>query len=187
MKHVLCAFLLFALPASAIQRWVRKHLGLRDCRVRGRGHLLPLDSVSEAMSNSTSPSNALDSGTASPANANLLVFGAGVVDNASGLIAGSGFTSVQSSIIGTAASAITEQNTAAITTNSALQRATACLSTGLTCSSATGDWVMQMAVFRAATWTVAGGRVRHDSTDSSMRASSRTCRRRSMPCPLRAE
>jgi len=116
----------------------------------------PLDSVSEAISNSTSPSNALDSGTASPANASLLVFGAGVVDNASGLVPGSGFTSVQSSTIGTAASAITEQNASAINTNTLLQRATACLGGGLTCSSATGDWLMQMAIFRAASWTVAG-------------------------------
>ena len=66
---------------------------------QGADTVAPLDSVSEAISNSGSPSNALDSGTSSPANANLLVFGAGVVDNTSGLLAGSGFTSVQSSPI----------------------------------------------------------------------------------------
>ncbi len=42
----------------------------------GADTVAPLDSVSEAISNSGSASNALDSGTASPANASLLVFGA---------------------------------------------------------------------------------------------------------------
>src|ERR1700722_6110521 len=43
----------------------------------------PLDSVSEAISNSGSPSGTLDSDTASPVNANLLVFGGGNSDNGS--------------------------------------------------------------------------------------------------------
>ncbi len=115
----------------------------------------PLDSVSEAVSSAVG--NAFDSGTASPANANLLVFGAGIVDSGSGaIIPGTGFTNVQSSAIGTA-SAITEQNTSAITTNSVLQRATACLGGGLSCNTNTGNWLMQMAVFRAASWTYANG------------------------------
>jgi hypothetical protein len=50
---------------------------------QGADTLAPLDSVSEAISNATSPSNALDSGTASPANASLLVFGSGVNDGGS--------------------------------------------------------------------------------------------------------
>lgn len=121
----------------------------------GADTVAPLDSVSEAISNSGSPSNGLDSGTASPANASLLVFGGGIIDYGSGgIIPGSGFTNVQSNAIGSA-SAITEQNI--ITTNNALQRATACLGGGLSCNSNTGNWLMQMAVFRAATWTGAQG------------------------------
>jgi hypothetical protein len=119
----------------------------------------PLDSVSEAISNSGSPSNALDSGTSSPANASLLVFGGGFIDYGSGnIVPGSGFSVVQSGAIGSA-SAITEQNTTAITTNNALQRATACLgpSSINPCSSYTGNWLMQMAIFRAASWTNAQG------------------------------
>jgi hypothetical protein len=123
----------------------------------GADTMYPLDSVSAGYSYSGNPGNYFDSGTAAPANASLLVFGAGVVDNATVLVPGSGFTSLQASTIGTSASAITEQNTAAITTNNVLQRATACIgpSSITPCSSATGDWVMQMAVFRDASWTVA--------------------------------
>jgi hypothetical protein len=119
----------------------------------------PLDSVSQTISKSGVTSNALDSGTTSPANASLLVFGGGVIDNSSGLIAGSGFTSVKSNTIGTAASAITEQNGSAIATNNVLQRATACLGNPVTftCNSNTGNWLMQMAVFRAASWTISSG------------------------------
>jgi len=119
----------------------------------------PLDSVSAAYS--YSPGNALDSGTAAPANANLLVFGAGIADvnTSGGLSAGSGFTSIQATHNSSIGSAITEGNTTAIAGNNVLQRATACLFTTMpigTCLGV-GNWVMQMAVFRDASWTVAGG------------------------------
>jgi hypothetical protein len=104
----------------------------------------PLDSVSEAVSTSGNPTSTLDSGTAAPANADLLAFGAGTID-AGGAIAGSGFTAIQSHL-----GSITEQNI--IAGNNALQRATAGLTSG-----GPGNWVMQMAVFRAATWTIAQG------------------------------
>jgi hypothetical protein len=110
----------------------------------------PLDSVSSAFS--SSQSNFLDSGNVAPANSNLLVFGGGFVDNGSGLSAGSGFSSIQSNAVSGNYSAITEQNTSAITGNNALQRATACLGPGSgtnPCSSNTGNWLMQMAIFRA--------------------------------------
>jgi len=113
---------------------------------QGADTVAPLDSVSEAISNSAG--NLLDSGTVAPANANLLVFGGGTWDQGS-LVAGSGFTSIQAS-----GGSITEQNTTAITANNALQRATA-VPNPMTPGS--GNWIMQMAVFRAATWTVAGG------------------------------
>jgi uncharacterized repeat protein (TIGR03803 family) len=51
---------------------------------QGADQNYPLDSVSEAISNSGSPSGTLDSGTASPANANLLVFGGGTSDITTG-------------------------------------------------------------------------------------------------------
>ncbi len=57
----------------------------------GADTMYPLDSASEAISNSGSPSGTLDSGTASPANASLLVFGAGTNDTGTAS-AGSGFT-----------------------------------------------------------------------------------------------
>src|SRR5208337_392397 len=118
----------------------------------------PLDSVSAAYS--YSPGNALDSGTAAPANANLLVFGAGIADvnTSGGLSAGSGFTSIQATHNSSIGSAITEGNTTAIAGDNVLQRATACLFTTMpigTCLGV-GNWVMQMAVFRDVSWTVTG-------------------------------
>ena len=109
--------------------------------------MCPLDSVSAGYSTSGNMTNLLDSGTVAPANANLLVFGGGTSDNGTA-IGGSGFTAVQNS-----GGSITEQLiNSPSSPNNTLQRATATLALG-----ATGNWVMQMAVFRDASWTVAGG------------------------------
>jgi len=112
----------------------------------------PLDSVSAGYSYSVG--GYMDSGTAAPANANLLVFGGGVNDNNTLPNPGSGFTNVQSN---GGTGSITEQ---LITTspNNTLQRATACLSGLSPCPAApAGNWLMQMAVFRDASWTVDRG------------------------------
>jgi len=115
----------------------------------------PLDSVSAGYS--TSAGNLMDSGNVSPANSNLLVFGAGFSDSTVGAIAGSGFTKHEENS-GSWGTGIVENNSAAITGNNVLQRATACLSLTLTCNTAlTGNWLMQMAVFRDASSTVQGG------------------------------
>ena len=107
----------------------------------------PLDSVSAGYSTSSNPTGLLDSGNVNPANSNLLVFGAGIADITTGLSAGTNFTSIKAAY-GASGSAITEQNSTAITGNNVLQRATA--------SGSMGNWLMQMAVFRDASWTVAG-------------------------------
>jgi hypothetical protein len=112
----------------------------------------PLDSVSAGYSYSTS--GLLDSGNVAPANSNLLVFAGGITDSGTAGV-GSGFTSVVSHVAGSSGSAITEQNTTPISGNSVLQRATACIGTCPGTSS--GNWLIQMAVFRDASWTVTGG------------------------------
>ena len=109
----------------------------------------PLDSVSAAYSTSGNPTALLDSGTVAPANANLLLFGGGTWD-AGSLIAGPSFTSVQASPSG---SSITEQQI--VSGNNTLQRATAIPNPAP--SGSGGNWLMQMAVFRDASWTVGGG------------------------------
>ncbi len=116
----------------------------------------PLDSVSAGYSSASNPTNLLDSGNAAPANSNLMIFAAGFADTNSALIAGSNFTSQQASH-GTWGTGIVENSTTAISGNTVLQRATACLGTGLSCSGGTADWLMQMAIFRDASWSVAGG------------------------------
>jgi hypothetical protein len=104
----------------------------------------PLDSVSAGYSYGAG--SLLDSGTAAPANANLLVFGGGTTDAANlvNLSVVSPFTAITANL-----SSITEQyiNTSP---NNTLQRAQAS-------STASGNWLMQMAVFRDASWTVTGG------------------------------
>jgi len=111
---------------------------------QGADQSYPLDSVSAGYGYSTG--TLLDSGTAAPANANLLVFGGGTTDAANlvNMSPGSSFTSIVANF-----TSITEQY---ITTspNNTLQRANAL-------SSASGNWVMQMAVFRDASWTVTEG------------------------------
>lgn len=122
----------------------------------GADTMYPLDSASAGYSTATNPTGLLDSGNVAPANSNLMVFAGGIADNTStGLIAGSGFTSLQSSH-GSWGTGIVETSTAQISGNSALQRATACVGISLPCTAA--DWVMQMAVFRDASWTVQSGR-----------------------------
>jgi hypothetical protein len=107
----------------------------------------PLDSTSAGYSYSAG--SLLDSGTVAPANANLLVFGAGTTDSSSTLFLTVGNTSFASIVAN--ANVIAEQD---ITTsaNNTLQRAPASGDPGHP-----GNWVMQMAVFRDASWTVTGG------------------------------
>jgi len=114
----------------------------------------PLDSASAGYSYSTG--SLLDSGNINPANSNLLVFGAGFADQSLGLAAGSGFTGLQYGS-GSWGSGLVEDNTTAISGNNVLQRATACIKTALGGCGTNGDWLMQMAVFRDASWTVQGG------------------------------
>jgi hypothetical protein len=115
----------------------------------------PLDSVSAGYSTALNPTSLLDSGTVAPANSNLLVFAGGISDGGTATPP-TGFSSIQSHSF-SAGSAITEQNTNPIAGNNVLQRATACLTTGPTCpTTPTGNWLMQMAVFRDASWTVSG-------------------------------
>jgi len=109
---------------------------------QGADTLYPLDSGSEAISNGQGTN--MDSGTVAPANANILLFGGGTNDTGTAS-AGTGFMS----ITGISNQSIVEQNTTPITTNNTLQRATAGLS-------ANGNWIMQMAVFRAASWGLNG-------------------------------
>jgi hypothetical protein len=106
----------------------------------------PLDSVSAGYSYSAG--SYLDSGTAAPANANLLLFGGGTSDAGTAGV-GTNFTVVQKNT-----GSVTEDEV--VSSNNVLQRATACLGT---CPAGTtsGDWVMQMAVFRAASWGLVGG------------------------------
>ena len=113
----------------------------------------PLDSVSAGYSTSGNPTSLLDSGTVAPANSNLLLFAGGVSDSGTAN-AGTGFTGIQSHNF-SSGMAITEQNSSTIAGNNVLQRATACLSL-TTCLAPTGNWVMQMAVFRDASRTVGG-------------------------------
>jgi hypothetical protein len=118
----------------------------------GLDTLNPLDSDSAGYSTSGNKTSLLDSGTVAPANANLLLFAGGTSDTTYTLTAETGFTGVQSN-----PGSITEQ---LITTspNNTLQRATACLGAGASCpATPVGNWLMQMAVFRDASWTVAGG------------------------------
>jgi hypothetical protein len=125
----------------------------------------PLDSVSAGYSTSGNPTSLLDSGTVAPANSNLLLFAGGVSDSGTAN-AGTGFTGIQSHNF-SSGMAITEQNSSTITGNNVLQRATVCLS-DVSCLAPSGNWVMQMAVFRDASWTVSNawspsriGQVRH--------------------------
>jgi len=121
--------------------------GIVAVEYSGADTMYPLDSSSAGYSTSGNPTSLLDSGTVAPANANLLVFGGGTIDTPGATaVAGSLFTAVQHS-----GGSITEQliNTSP---NNVLQRATAGLSV-----LGTGNWVMQMAIFRDASWTVANG------------------------------
>ena len=103
----------------------------------------PLDSVSAGYSTSGNATSLLDSGTVAPANSNLLVFGGGTTDTGTASALSPPWTTIQNH-----SGSVTEQMI--VTGNNALQRATAS-------STSTGNWVMQMAVFRDAYWTVAGG------------------------------
>jgi hypothetical protein len=111
----------------------------------------PLDSVSAGYSYNTGA--ALDSGTVAPANANLFLFGAGYSDTAT-VNVGTGFT-----VIGPtdpSSKSVIEyeivQTSGTPQGNLSLQRATATIG-----SPNTGNWVMQMAVFRDASSTMVGG------------------------------
>ncbi|HTA22771.1 MAG TPA: hypothetical protein VK763_04495 [Terriglobales bacterium] len=108
----------------------------------------PLDSVSAGYSSVMG--SMLDTGNVAPANSNLEVFGAGFADQNVAISPGSGFSALQAAH-STAGAGLVEDNTSPITGNNVLQRATATLSSG------TGDWLMQMAIFRDVSWTVQGG------------------------------
>jgi hypothetical protein len=108
----------------------------------------PLDSVSAGYG--YAKGSLYDSGTAAPSNANLLVFGGGTSDATIGgtINAEPGFSPIV-----TNGNSITEQFINTSSPNSTLQRAQATL-TGVP---AGGNWLMQMAIFRDASWTVGGG------------------------------
>jgi hypothetical protein len=113
----------------------------------------PLDSVSAGYSTSGNPTGLLDGGTVAPANANLMVFAGGIADTRNTpTVAGSGYTSQQASS-GRWGTGIVENSSTAISGNSTLQRATACIGSGI-CppGTTTGNWLMQMAVFRDGGW-----------------------------------
>lgn len=109
----------------------------------------PLDSVSAGYSTAGNTTALLDSGTVAPANSNLLVFGAGFADQNVAMTTGAGFTSHQAAH-GPSGSGMVEDGI--VSGNNVLQRATACL--GTCPGTTTGNWLMQMAVFRDASWTV---------------------------------
>ena len=118
--------------------------------ISGADQYYPLDSVSAGYSTSgNSPTN-LDSGAVAPANTNLLLFGGGTSDAGNPLVVASPFTSIQSH--SSSPNAITEYAT--VTGSNTLQRAT--VGYNLIPPPA-GNWLMQMAVFRDASWTVGGG------------------------------
>jgi hypothetical protein len=122
----------------------------------GADTMYPLDSVSAGYSTSGNPTYLLDSGNTAPANSNLMVFGGGITDSGT-LLEETNFNLIQKHMVGTAGGAITE-NSNAISGNNVLQRATACIESGSVCATtSSGNWLMQMAVFRDASWTVAGG------------------------------
>jgi hypothetical protein len=104
----------------------------------------PLDSSSAGHGNSTGTT--LDSGYSASAFPVLMVFGAGIVDVAGAPTAGSSFTTRQSNSSGFCA--LAEDNVTP--TAGSLQHANA------TCANS-GNWLMQMAVFRDASPTVTGG------------------------------
>jgi hypothetical protein len=114
----------------------------------GADPFYPLDSVSAGYSYATTPGTALDSGAAAPANPNFMVFGAGFVDATGTPSAGSGFTIERQNTTGPFCSFVEDNYT--LTTPEVLQHASA------SCSNS-GDWLMQMAVFRTSSWTVTGG------------------------------
>src|SRR4029077_5247360 len=126
----------------------------------GADPLYPLDTVSTSYS--SAPSALLDSGDMLPANSNLLVVAAAVADQNIPMTAGNGFTKLQASNYGTGpnpGTGIVESTTASITGNNMLQRATACIGMTLPCppGGTSGDWLMQVAIFRDTPPTVSGG------------------------------
>jgi hypothetical protein len=136
----------FTCPSTCVSPTITAG-GIVAVEYSGADQNYPLDSVSAGYSTSGNPTGLLDSGTVAPANANLLVFAGGTSDNGTA-IAGTNFSSIQNN-----GGSITEQNTNPISGNNTLQRATA----GFNTLGVTGNWVMQMAVFRDASWTVSGG------------------------------
>jgi len=118
--------------------------------------LYPLDSVSAGYSSSGNQTGLLDSGTVAPANSNLMIFAAGMADKNVALNVQDPlhFTSEQASN-NTWGTGIVEDLTTAISGNQSLQRAAACI--GPCNATTSGNWLMQMAIIRDASWTVAGG------------------------------
>jgi hypothetical protein len=116
----------------------------------------PLDDVSAGYSNSGSPGSMFDSGWAplglvpptSGSNQNVLIFGAAVADASGTPTVGSNFTLVQSNGSSLGLCGLTEEQIF-VASASSFQHANA--------SCGSSNWLAQMAVFRSATWTVAGG------------------------------
>ncbi len=113
----------------------------------------PLDSVSGASSLSTGL--LLNSGFAALSSTTVVAFGGGLTDSNYTPTPGSNFVLVKSTSGATSPGAITEEDIFSGTPSALpLQAATAGPATG---TSSPGNWIMQMAAFRAATSMVAGG------------------------------
>jgi hypothetical protein len=122
----------------------------------GLDHGNPLDDVSAGYSNSGSPGSMFDSGWAplglvpltTGTNQNVLIFGAAVADASGTPTPGTNFTLVQSNGTSLGLCGLTEEHFFQAG-GSVFQHAPS--------SCGSGNWLAQMAVFRSATWTVAGG------------------------------
>jgi len=116
----------------------------------------PLDSVSAASSQSTGL--LLDSGFAALSSTTVVAFGGGLTDSNYTPTVGNNFVSVQSTLGTTSPGALTEEyipsnNPTTPPSTLPVQAATA----GTPGSLSAGNWIMQMAAFRAATSTVYAG------------------------------
>jgi len=120
--------------------------GMAVAEYSGTDPNYPLDSISAGYSYSGGTGSALDSGSAAPANPTFMVFGAGIDDATGTALTALPFIIRQSNNTGNCA--FIEDSPAG--TPAVLQHANA------SCT-ASGNWLMQMAVFRSASWTVAGG------------------------------
>ena len=133
----------FTCPATCVSPTIAS-AGVAVAEYSGADLNYPLDSVSAGHGNSTG--TALDSGYSAPAFPTLMVFGAGIVDAGGTPTHGTGFATRESNSSGFCALAEDDVTPTA----GSLQHANA------TCANS-GNWLMQMAVFRDASPTVTGG------------------------------